>query len=139
MHLEPNIAASREANGLALWAPSFHAGMPLKAHRLEALRGVAARIETGARRRSPSFLSLGIAGLHDHLSGPGLAWGVLHEIAAAGYEDRPAASFGFTFSLMAAATQQRARVRPSSLPHGARFEASASPIAMASGSWVLTR
>ena len=107
MHLEPNIAASREANGLALRAPSSHAGMPLKAHRLEALRGVVARIETGARRRSPSFLSLGIAGLHDHLSGPGLAWGVLHEIAAAGYEDRPAA-FGFTFSLMAAATQQRA-------------------------------
>jgi protein ImuA len=59
-----------------------------------------------AHGRPPTHLSLGMAGVHAHLPGPGLACGVLHEIAAAAHGDRPAA-FGFVFALVAAALRAR--------------------------------
>ena len=54
----------------------------------------------------PAHLSLDVPQMHAHLPGPGLACGVLHEIAAAAHGDRPAA-FGFVFALIAAALRAR--------------------------------
>ena len=54
----------------------------------------------------PAHLSRGVSEVHAHLSGPGLACGVLHEIAAAAHGDRPAV-FGFLFALTAAALRLR--------------------------------
>ena len=79
-----------------------------KAARIAALRQVMARLER-AHPEQPAYLSLGVE-LHAHLPGPGLACGVLHEVAAAAHGDRPAA-FGFVFALTAAALQARARPR----------------------------
>ena len=53
-----------------------------------------------------------------HLPGPGLACGVLHEVAAAAHGDRPAA-FGFLFALTAAALRSRP-APPCSSPRGGR-------------------
>jgi len=59
-----------------------------------------------AHRGQAGHLSLGMPEVHAHLPGPGLACGVLHEIAASAYGDRPA-TFGFVFALMAAALRSR--------------------------------
>ena len=67
-------------------------------------RGMA-RLER-AHSEQPAYLSLGVEQVHAHLPGPGLACGVLHEIAAAAHGDRPAA-FGFVFALTAAALHAR--------------------------------
>jgi protein ImuA len=74
--------------------------------RIAALRQGMARLER-ARLGHSTYLSLGMQQVHDHLPGPGLTCGVLHEIAAAAHGDRPAA-FGFLFALTAAALQARA-------------------------------
>jgi protein ImuA len=74
--------------------------------RIAALRQGMARLER-ARLGHSTYLSLGMEQVHDHLPGPGLTCGVLHEIAAAAHGDRPAA-FGFLFALTAAALQARA-------------------------------
>jgi protein ImuA len=80
-----------------------------KAARITALRqslnlGMA-KLER-AHAGPPAHLSLGVPQMHAHLPGPGLACGVLHEIAAAAHGDRPAA-FGFVFALTAAALRLR--------------------------------
>ena len=76
-----------------------------KAARIAALRQGMARLER-AHSEQPAYLSLGVEQVHAHLPGPGLACGVLHEIAAAAHGDRPAA-FGFVFALAAAALHAR--------------------------------
>jgi protein ImuA len=54
----------------------------------------------------PAWLDLGVPEIHHHLSGPGLACGVLNEVAAAAHGDKPAA-LGCIFALTAAAMQSR--------------------------------
>jgi protein ImuA len=57
----------------------------------------------GSREAAPGSVSLPLAPeLQTHLPAPGLAGGVLHEIAGDAHEDRPAA-FGFVLALMAQA------------------------------------
>src|SRR5581483_1935712 len=72
---------------------------------IAALRRRMAQLER-AHRGQAGHLSLGMPEVHAHLPGPGLACGVLHEIAASAYGDRPA-TFGFVFALMAAALRSR--------------------------------
>jgi protein ImuA len=76
-----------------------------QAARLAVLRQGLAKLER-AHGAPPTHLSLGIGEVHAHLPGPGLACGVLHEVAAAAHGDRPAA-FGFVFALTAAALHAR--------------------------------
>jgi protein ImuA len=76
-----------------------------KAERIATLRQGLAKLER-AHGAPPAHLSLGVGEVHAHLPGPGLACGVLHEIAAAAHGDRPAA-FGFVFALTAAALHSR--------------------------------
>src|SRR4029078_11791576 len=76
-----------------------------QAARIAALRQGLAKLER-AHAGPPAHLSLGVGEMHAHLPGPGLACGVLHEIAAAAHGDRPAA-FGFIFALTAAALHAR--------------------------------
>jgi protein ImuA len=75
--------------------------------RIAALRRTLARLETAAAGPKPQHLSLGIPDIHARLPGPGLACGVLNEMAAAAHGDRPAA-FGFVFAVTAAALRARA-------------------------------
>jgi protein ImuA len=77
----------------------------VKAARIAALRRGMAKLER-AHPGPPAHLSLGVPQMHAHLPGPGLACGVLHEIAAAAHGDRPAA-FGFLFASTAAALRLR--------------------------------
>jgi protein ImuA len=67
---------------------------------------VLARLETAAYREKVQHLDFGVPDVHAHLPGRGLACGVLHEVAAAAHDDRPAA-FGFVLALMAAALAAR--------------------------------
>src|SRR5262245_17095337 len=76
-----------------------------KAARIAALRQGVAKLER-AQPGPSAHLSLGVVEVHAHLPGPGLAVGVLHEIAAVAHADRPAA-FGFLFALTAAALRLR--------------------------------
>jgi len=76
-----------------------------KAARIAALRQGLSKLER-AHLGPSAHLSLGMAEVHAHLPGPGLACGVLHEIASAAHGDRPAA-FGFVFALTAAALRSR--------------------------------
>jgi protein ImuA len=70
------------------------------------LRRAVARLETGTPGIGPWHLPLGVPEMHAHLPGPGLACGVLHEMAAREHGDRPAA-FGFLFAVAAAALHRR--------------------------------
>jgi protein ImuA len=78
--------------------------------RVAALRQALAKLETAASGAKTQHLPLGVPEMHAHLPGNspdrGLACGVLHEVAAAAYGDRPAA-FGFVFALAAAALAAR--------------------------------
>jgi protein ImuA len=65
-----------------------------------------AKLETVAPGAKAHHLSLGVPEVEAHLPGPGLACGVLHEMAAGSHGDRPAA-FGFLFALTAAALRSR--------------------------------
>ena len=76
-----------------------------RAARIAALRRGMAKLER-AHPGPSAHLSLDVDQVHAHLPGPGLACGVLHEIAAAAHGDRPAA-FGFVFALTAAALRSR--------------------------------
>jgi len=73
---------------------------------LAALRRAVAKLETVAPGTGAQHLPLGVPEMQAHLPGPGLACGVLHEMAAADHGDRPAA-FGFLFALTAAALRSR--------------------------------
>ena len=77
-----------------------------RAVRIAALRQAVARLETAAPGAEAQHLPLGVPEMQAHLPGPGLACGVLHEVAAAAHGDRPAA-FGFLFALTAAALRSR--------------------------------
>jgi protein ImuA len=79
---------------------------PSGPERVAALRRQVAKLERGQCHRSGAYLSLGMAEVHAHLPGPGLACGVLNEVAATAHGDRPAA-FGFMFALTAAALASR--------------------------------
>jgi protein ImuA len=81
-------------------------GQARKAARIAALRQVVAKLETVAPGAKAHHLSLGVPEVEAHLPDPGLACGVLHEMAAASHGDRPAA-FGFLFALTAAALRSR--------------------------------
>ena len=76
-----------------------------QAVRIAVLRQSLTKLER-AHPGPPAHLSLGVDEVHAHLPGPGLAGGVLHEIAAAAHGDQPAA-FGFLFALTAAALRLR--------------------------------
>jgi protein ImuA len=76
-----------------------------QAARFAALRQSLAKLER-AHDGPPAHLSLGVDEMHAHLPGPGLACGVLNEIAAAAHGDQPSA-FGFLFALTAAALRSR--------------------------------
>jgi protein ImuA len=73
---------------------------------IAALRQAVARLETVASGTKAQHLPLGVRGVEAHLPGPGLACGVLNEVAAGSHGDRPAA-FGFLFALTAAALRSR--------------------------------
>src|SRR6188474_2794415 len=73
---------------------------------IAALRRAVARLETAAPGAEVRHLPLGVPEMQAHLQGPGLACGVLHEVAAAAHGDRPAA-FGFLFALTAATLLSR--------------------------------
>jgi protein ImuA len=73
---------------------------------IAALRRAVARLETAAPGAEVRHLPLGVPEMQAHLPGPGLACGVLHEVAAAAHGDRPAA-FGFLFALTAATLLSR--------------------------------
>jgi len=75
------------------------------AARLAEIRQSVAKLER-AHPGVPTYLTLGVPQMHRHLPGPGLACGVLHEVAAAAHGDRPAA-LGFLFALTAVAQHVR--------------------------------
>ena len=58
-------------------------GGSTRAVRINALRQVVAKLETVAPGAKVQHLSLGVPEIEAHLPGPGLACGVLHEMAAA--------------------------------------------------------
>ena len=86
--------------------PPHKGGGNPHAVRIAALRQAVARLETAALRGEVRHLPLGVPEMQAHLPGPGLACGVLHEVAAAAHGDRPA-TFGFLFALTAAALRSR--------------------------------
>ena len=90
---------------------------------------VLARLER-ARSGPPAHLPLGVGEMQAHLPGPGLACGVLHEVAAAAYGDRPAA-FGFVFALTACGAEQARPALPCSSPRGAALADFGAPTATA--------
>ena len=73
---------------------------------LTSLRQVIARIERRQTQTQDDLLSIGLPEIHAHLPGEGLALGVLHEVMATAYGDRPSA-FGFACAMMATALQAR--------------------------------
>ena len=77
-----------------------------RAVRIAALRQAVARLETAAPGAEVRHLSFGVPEMQVHLPGPGLACGVLHEVAPAAHGDRPA-TFGFLFALTATALRSR--------------------------------
>jgi protein ImuA len=88
--------------------------------RLAALRAHLAEIERHEGRGIAACLSLGAPEIHAHLPMPGLAGGVLHEMAGVTHGDQPAA-FGFVAALMAIALDARASTRgPLSPPSAGR-------------------
>jgi protein ImuA len=70
--------------------------------RLATLRVQLAQLEGQGRRGAAACLPLGAPEILAHLPTPGLAGGVLHEMAGATHGDRPAA-FGFVVAVMALA------------------------------------
>jgi hypothetical protein len=84
--------------------------------RLATLRVQLAELEGHTRHGSTACLSLGAPEIHAHLPTPGLAGGVLHEMAGATYGDRPAA-FGFAVAVMAIAASSGGDARAT--PDGA--------------------
>jgi len=76
-----------------------------KAARLAALREALARLGALAPGEGLRHIPLGLPQVEAYLPGPGLACGVLHEVAA-GHGDRPAA-FGFLLALTATALRAR--------------------------------
>jgi protein ImuA len=81
-------------------------GPSLREARLASLREAIARIERKQSDRPGDLLSLGVPQIQDHLPRGGLGAGVLHEVMAAAYSDRPSA-FGFACALMASALRAR--------------------------------
>src|SRR5687767_10936515 len=79
--------------------------------RLATLRVQLAELERHEGRGVAACLSLGAPQIHAHLPTPGLAGGVLHELAGATHGDRPAA-FGFVVALMAMAASARSSLSP---------------------------
>ena len=77
-----------------------------RAKHLASLRQAIATIESKPAEAGRADLSMGLSEIHDHLPGEGLCTGVLHEVMAAAYGDRPSA-FGFAFALMAGALRAR--------------------------------
>ena len=77
-----------------------------RAKHLASLRQAIATIERKPAEAGRADLSMGLSEIHDHLPGDGLALGVLHEVMAVAYGDRPS-TFGFAFALMARALQAR--------------------------------
>ena len=73
---------------------------------LTSLRQIIARMERKQTQTRDDLFSIGLPEIHAHLPGDGLALGVLHEVMAAAYGDRPSA-FGFAFALMSGALQTR--------------------------------
>jgi protein ImuA len=73
-----------------------------RAGRIAALRQTVAKLEQGKAPANTRVLPLAGAGMQAHLPGAGLPGGVLHEVTATSYGDRPAA-LGFVFALMAEA------------------------------------
>jgi protein ImuA len=74
--------------------------------RLASLREAIARIERKQSDRPGDLLSISVPEIHAHLPRDGLAAGVLHEVMAAAYSDRPSA-FGFACALMVRALRDR--------------------------------
>jgi protein ImuA len=72
------------------------------AQKLAALRNALTRLERGPGQPGREHLALGPAEIHRHLGSPGIPCGVVHEVMAASFGDRPAA-LGFVLALMAAA------------------------------------
>jgi protein ImuA len=93
-------------------ASSAYQASPLPARSNEVARRLAVlslqltQLERHPGALAQTCLPLGVPEIHAHLPMPGLAGGVLHEIAGATHGDRPAA-FGFAVSLMAMAGHQR--------------------------------
>ena len=96
-------------------------------HKLAALRDTLARLERAYDQPKRPHLSLGVDAIHRHLGGPGLLCGVLHEVMAAAYGDRPAA-LGFVLALIARALSRwsglgmmvvnRRTLKPFGIPYG---------------------
>jgi protein ImuA len=98
-------------------------------HKLAALRDTLARLERAydLPKRPMPHLSLGVDEIHRHLGAPGLLCGVLHEVMATAYGDRPAA-LGFVLALIARAlfrwsgigmmVVNRWTLRPFGIPYG---------------------
>jgi protein ImuA len=94
----------RDGDNTAMTRPSLpRAGRDVQ---LASLRQAIDRIERKQTGTRDDLLSLGLPEVHDHLPGDGLAAGVLHELMAAAYGDRPSA-FGFACALMAVALRAR--------------------------------
>ena len=107
MLIDPNQShrASGE-DGRLLSASSASDATASRLQQLAALRQAVSRIEHKQAGFSSAGLSLGIATVARHLPESGLSLGVLHEIIAAEYRDRPSA-FGFALALMEKALTTR--------------------------------
>jgi len=103
-HVEDMPPAWGEGNSPTTGERSLGRGR-LQAVRIAALRRGLAKLER-THRGAPAHLSLGLPEVHARLAGPGLACGVLNEIAAAAHGDRPAA-FGFVIALLTGALGAR--------------------------------
>ena len=107
MTVDPNhsLRASGEAVHL-LHDDSAFADAKGRKERLDALRNAVAKIEQKPCGDEQKVLPLGLPKLQTHLPGAGLPVGVLHEVLARAYGDRPSA-FGFVFALLATALSSR--------------------------------
>ena len=108
-------------------SPSPAAQSETCTHKLAALRDTLARLERAYEHPQRLHLSLGADEIHRHLAGPGLLCGVMHEVMAAAYGDRPAA-LGFVLALIAMALCRwsgigmmvvtRRTLKPFGIPYG---------------------
>src|SRR5262245_20590234 len=101
MHSVYNTMAVRNPGGSSLIP--LHTG---KEDAIAVLRRAVAKLETAGPGIGARHLPLGVPEIEANLPGPGLACGVLHEMAASEHGDRPAA-FGFVCALMTAALHWR--------------------------------
>src|SRR5262245_16753294 len=96
-------------NTMAIRNPGSSTLIPLRRGEGDAiamLRRAVANHETVVSGIGARHLPLGVPEMQAHLPGPGLACGVLHDMAAREHGDRPAA-FGFLFALTAVALHWR--------------------------------